>query len=96
MFKFFKSKIGSELIKLSLIIKKQIASNKSISKQIDQAGILDGSTIISEYVNQNKFGVAYEHLIYMITESEMSISDSSKITINKIAKKLKLPPLRED
>ncbi|MBX3265375.1 MAG: hypothetical protein KF831_01580 [Acidobacteria bacterium] len=37
----------------------------------EQAGLLDGSEIIRDYVEENEWGLAVEHLFYKIYEGEI-------------------------
>lgn len=52
----------------------------------DQAGILDGREIIRDYVGHNEWGVAFEHLLYMIHESEIDFPDDELWELRSIAK----------
>ncbi|MCA8989372.1 MAG: hypothetical protein KDA78_17110 [Planctomycetaceae bacterium] len=38
-----------------------------------QAGIVDGRDIVIDYLSHNEFGLAVEHLLYMIHESDISL-----------------------
>lgn len=37
-----------------------------------QEGMLNGSIIVQEYLNEGEFGIAIEHLLYMVYESGIS------------------------
>jgi hypothetical protein len=38
----------------------------------EQEGFINGSNIVKEYIDQGEYGVAIEHLIYMVYESDIS------------------------
>ncbi len=48
---------------------------------LDQAFLLDGRTVIEDYLNHNELGVALEHLMYMIEAPPLQIQPS---TLRKI------------
>ena len=41
---------------------------------LDQAGLIDGVSIVEDYLRHGEAGVALEHLIYMIEEPRLPIS----------------------
>lgn len=41
---------------------------------LDQAGLIDGVSIVEDYLRDGETGVALEHLIYMIHEPRLPIS----------------------
>ncbi|TWU07173.1 hypothetical protein CA54_55780 [Symmachiella macrocystis] len=41
---------------------------------LDQAGLKDGAMIVRDYVDHGEQGIAFEHLIYMITEPNIEIT----------------------
>jgi hypothetical protein len=47
---------------------------------------LDGREIIRDYVEHNEWGVAFEHLLYMIHESEIDFPDDELRELHSIAK----------
>lgn len=58
------------------------------SDTFDQAGILTGKEIVLSYLEHGEFGVAVEHLLYMIHESEIFYPKSKLTALHEIAKKL--------
>ena len=52
----------------------------------EQAGILNGREIIQEYLDYNEWGVALEHLLYMIHESEIDFPKNALEELHSIAK----------
>lgn len=52
----------------------------------EQAGILDGRLIIRDFVDNNEWGPAIEHLLYMIHESEINFPENDLEAIHLIAR----------
>ena len=92
MFNFFKKSIKKEIAELSDQILSEISLNEKVSLNIDSCGITDGKEIISEFLMQNETGLAYEHLIYVISECEFNPQDCDTEKINSIAKRLGIKP----
>ena len=44
------------------------------SSALDQAGLVNGSQIVGDYVNHNELGLAFEHLIYMVVEPGLEVT----------------------
>jgi hypothetical protein len=38
---------------------------------LDQAGLQDGAHIVRDYLHHGEWGIAFEHLMYMITELDL-------------------------
>lgn len=49
-----------------------------------QAGLKDGSTIVMDYLHHNEAGVAFDHLMYMINEAQLSLSPASQRVLERI------------
>lgn len=64
--------------------------NEELKVKIDQVGILDGQTIIKEFIENNELGLAYEHLIYMISESGIYLTEEQTDDISQLAGKIGL------
>jgi len=88
MFSFFKKSIKKEITELSDQILTEISLNEKVSLNMDSCGIMDGKEIISEFLIQNETGLAYEHLIYVISECEFNPKDCETEKLNSIAKRL--------
>jgi hypothetical protein len=56
-----------------------------------QEGLRNGAEIVLDYVDLNEAGVAFEHLIYMINEPPLAVSDECINVLARIAKKLGMP-----
>jgi len=91
MFKFLKynskrKPIESWLNKVWTLIDK----NEELKSRIDKSGILDGHEIISDFLKNNEFGLAYEHLIYMIQESGIHLTNDEYNEISEFSLKIGL------
>lgn len=56
-----------------------------------QAGLENGGETVLDYVNHNEAGVAFEHLLYMINEPPLVVSEQCMEVLARIAKSLKMP-----
>jgi hypothetical protein len=56
-----------------------------------QAGLENGSEIVLDYVDHNEAGVAFEHLLYMIKEPTLAVSEKCMTVLARIAKTLEMP-----
>ncbi len=56
-----------------------------------QAGLKNGGEIVLDYVDHNEAGVAFEHLLYMIDEPPLVVSEKCVKVLARIAKSLKMP-----
>lgn len=56
-----------------------------------QAGLENGAEIVLDYVNHNEAGVAFEHLLYMINEPPLVVSEECMKVLARIAKTLEMP-----
>ena len=57
---------------------------------LDQAGLRDGVAIVRDYLAHGEPGVAFEHLIYMIVEPELQLSEESCRSIQEAGQALGL------
>ncbi|MFZ4963865.1 MULTISPECIES: hypothetical protein [Pseudomonas] len=56
-----------------------------------QAGLENGGEIVLDYVDHNEAGIAFEHLLYMINEPPLIVSDECTKILAHIAKTLDMP-----
>ncbi len=61
---------------------------KPEDETFDQVGILDGHTIVAEFLDHGEFGVAIEHVLYMIHESNISFPAEELNALHALAKQL--------
>jgi len=59
---------------------------------LDQYGLRDGEEIILDYLRHNEWGVAFEHLIYMITETDIELTVSAYEQLVQAGEMMGLPP----
>lgn len=53
-----------------------------------QVGLLDGRDTIVDYLSHNEFGIALEHLLYMIHESDITFDIARVVLLHDIARSL--------
>ena len=58
------------------------------NETFDQEGFLNGSAIIKDYLAEGEYGIAVEHLIYMVYESELVFPSEIIKELHAIASKL--------
>jgi hypothetical protein len=56
-----------------------------------QAGLVDGHTVVLDYLEHNEAGLAYDHLIYMVVEADLKLSKRCKSAIMRIASYVEVP-----
>ena len=52
---------------------------------LDQAGLRDGFAIVDDFVRHGEWGIAFEHLQYMIREPDIAISPESTAALKSLA-----------
>jgi len=53
----------------------------------EQEGLLNGKSTALEYIDHGEYGLALEHLLYMVHESEVNFPKDKLISLHKMAKK---------
>ena len=81
------NKISIEILGLSQKIIPKIINEKG---KIESLGITTGMDIISDYLKYGEPGLAFEHLEYIVTETDFKLSSEESKTFALIAKKLGL------
>lgn len=79
-----------ELAKIADNLIADLYSKNPKSSVFEQEGILNGRDIVLDYIHHNEIGLATEHLLYMIHESEIDYPREKLICLHKIADSLKL------
>ena len=90
MIRIFQKSLKKEIAELSIEILNSVWSNRIQQSNIESLGIKDGKQIIAEYLENREYGIAYEHLAYIITECEMELNVQQKNRMNKIADRMNL------
>lgn len=52
----------------------------------EQVGLLDGQSIVNDFINQDEWELALEHVLYMIHESEIRFPRDLMLELHAIAK----------
>ena len=61
--------------------------NNPANEVFEQTGILDGQLIITDYIDHNEWGLALEHLFYVIYESEIDFPAEELKQLHELASK---------
>lgn len=77
----FKSSFKIQLKALTKEILTDVWRNKNSIKNTKSLGIKDAESIILEFLEHREYGLGYEHLNYMISETDMQVS---KLHIEKL------------
>ncbi len=51
---------------------------------LDQVGLLNGKEIIEDYLDNGEAGVAFDHLNYMIEETEIQLNEADQHAFERI------------
>lgn len=57
---------------------------------LDQAGLRDGKEVVINYVNFNEFGLAVEHLIYMVSETGIDLTPQTRNELQEVADRMRI------
>lgn len=57
----------------------------------EQVGFLNGREIIKDYIDHNEWGLALEHLLYMIHESDISFPVDVLVELHELARQNGIP-----
>ncbi len=94
MIKIFQKSLKKEIAELSNEILSSVWSIKIKNSDTESRGIKDGKQLITEYLKNREYGIAYEHLAYISTECEIELSVEQKTRLDKIADKMNLKPIK--
>ena len=94
MIKIFQKSLKKEIAELSNEILSSVWSIKIKNSDTESRGIKDGKQLITEYLKNREYGIAYEHLAYIITECEIELSVEQKTRLDKIADKMNIKPIK--
>ncbi|MEZ6116843.1 MAG: hypothetical protein R3C28_09760 [Pirellulaceae bacterium] len=59
--------------------------------RLDQAGLRDGGEIVVDYLFHGEAGVAFDHLLYMISEPDLVLSAGTYAELARAGEMLELP-----
>lgn len=68
--------INEALIEVNALMYREFLKNIPIrpGSTLDQSGLENGAEVVVDYLQHGEAGLAYEHLIYMITEPPLEIT----------------------
>lgn len=94
--KFFKNStknkietIGKEVQAL-INIELQNSQNLDSQNPLNQVGMANGFEIINEYNSVREYGLAFEHVLYMIDETGIKVDKTSSELIKEMSKEMSI------
>jgi hypothetical protein len=78
------------IIKLAELAQKlifELHTQEPDNKTFEQQGILNGLPIITDFIDEGEIGLAIEHLLYMVYESDISFPTENIQELNNLASK---------
>lgn len=91
--KLFKQSPINDLKGLSEIVQLKVNSlfdacggSPAPGTNLDQAGLKEGNKIIEDYIEHGEAGLAFEHLQYMIKETEIELNDAEQKSFSLLHK----------
>jgi hypothetical protein len=72
----------------SMIDRLYMAGEPAAGSSLDQAGLRDGLRVVEDFLSHNEAGVALEHLLYMIVEPPLALSDHARADVRRAAELL--------
>lgn len=84
----FKKTIKKEIADLTTSILNDQWKSQISSTKIESLGILDGNKIIFEFLEHNEYGCAFEHLTYVVSETQTKLTIDQANKIRQLGKKL--------
>ena len=94
---FLKNQTADEMehigIKVQSLINSEFQKVKNKPEEdspLNQAGMRNGLEIIKEYNSEREFGLAFEHILYMIHETGIEIDKASSELITGLGEKLNI------
>ena len=54
---------------------------------LDQAGLREGKDVVKDYLEHGEAGIAFDHLLYMVKETNVQLSEVYSTRLSTIAKK---------
>ena len=61
------------------------------NETFEQVGFLNGREIVKDYIDHNEWGLAWEHLLYMIHESDISFPVDILVELHELARQNGIP-----
>lgn len=57
------------------------------NETFEQEGIINGQSIVKDYIDEGEYAIAIEHLLYMVYESDISYPAEMLVELNTLASK---------
>lgn len=83
--------IGKEIQSLINSEFEKVNNEPDKDSPLNQLGLRNGLEIINEYIIVREFGLAFEHVLYMVYETGIKIDKSSSEIIIELSKKMNIP-----
>jgi len=80
--------VGKEVQSLIDIELSKVDLEINTESPLNQLGMKNGFEIISEFNSQREFGLAFEHVLYMIYETELEIDKTISALIIEIGEQI--------
>jgi hypothetical protein len=77
-----------EIAVLSRQILDDFRHNDHLDLKVNSCGINEGMEIIMDYLSKNEFGLAFEHLEYVISEMDIKLTSAQIEKMDLIKRKL--------
>ncbi|GAA0734399.1 hypothetical protein GCM10009430_49340 [Aquimarina litoralis] len=84
----FEKSLKNEIRDLTKNVLNDQWKGRIASEEIESAGILDCEEIISEFLEKNEYGCAFDHLTYVVSETETDLTTDQANKIKQLDKKL--------
>ena len=84
---FRKRKIRHFSLIADSLIRELHATNPN-DETFDQLGILDGHSHVEKYLEHGEWGLAIEHVLYMVHESNIDFPDDELTALHALAERL--------
>ncbi len=68
----------------------ELYSKQPANKTFEQEGFLNGSQIVQEYLDEQEYALAIEHLLYMVHESDVVYPNEVIEKLNELTLKYKI------
>lgn len=68
-----------------------VGGSPAPGSELDQLGLIDGIGIVEDYLDVGEYGIALDHLLYMICESGLQVSGSTYSAIAQAGTLMGLP-----
>ncbi|MEM8720763.1 MAG: MafI family immunity protein [Cyanobacteria bacterium P01_G01_bin.39] len=66
----------------------RIDSKAKLKGAFDQLGLRNGAEVVKDYLEHGEVGIAWEHLLYMVKETNVQLSEDYLKRLSSLAKTL--------